>query len=1762
MDPVPDPQVDVMNDPAYNTNPPNDGTQEGVGEPDHCRICRSEGTPEEPLFHPCKCSGSIKFVHQECLMEWLQHSQKKHCELCKTPFQFTKLYDPEMPSTIPTPLFLKRLFRHLVQNVILWARGALVGFVWLGWLPWCVRWMWRGWFWIGDGGWQGFYTRNAARESSSLAASLSTGTPYIGNGTSPAVGQGIIQFLSSPDLMAGKMSPVNGGAVNDSVLGNTTTSRIYPNGLFFDSNPFSNLTRYQAVNNVIIDTLEGQLLTALIVVSFILIFLIREWVVQQQPALAGGAAAAMLPQMEVREENQQLPAEEEDEEDDNDDDDDDDQDLPPFGTQEEAEEEEGRYHRHYHEAEDYDGEELARPRLRAIAPVRRRRFLPYDQSAPVDNGDTGFESTERPGQGHILGSGSRDASVDNVRETSSESSSNHPTRPHVNREVIARAAEVRREMEEKLSFLENAASRYDFGQPTSNDRSFKFRASPGNDHTPESGSSSGSRISERDGVKLPSTISKYNEDYPSTLGGRGMQAVDSHRNNFQKPHRRESIGGDADLNFGLQSNNHDSPEKQESYSDRPFASYLGPGATGGSSSHHAPDGPIDRWDIRQSTLEQGMQSNYDNEEQEGEEKPRDKGKGKEIDLSEDMEDTGFGSDDSSTGYLAASDEDEDIETEGNKFKEQSISEFLSGEISVSAAEVENSDSSTQPSTPTTSGSQAALADQQPEAALNFNIGDGQIPRRQLANAGNGHDPARMRQFEAGRVQQPAAQADLVVARGRGAGLWDWIVGDQQDRALAQDLDDMNSDNDEDENEDERDIDEMPLRDAPVIPQDVQQAIADEDAADDFDGIMELIGMRGPMAGLVQNAAISSVLITATVALGVAFPYVTGKICMIILAHPIMFLFIIPVTVVSFSAEFVVDSATCLLFSFLLMLDQVGRFVMRFIGYVIPAMSEMSKSTAITRHFRDWAMDGKNRVIHKLAILESNYSTIRKFPSSGVPPLSWVTRQSWSKVSVGLAWGAEKLGLSQSNETYSMPYLQDLEARAVNISSPAAFINSKFDKVINLIQRNATALLHPKVSVFNHGEPYPLYEWSVWDRVAAVLLGYAFFTMLGAIYLQNARKRNEGPRGVEKLAVELLQQAGGVMKVVLIIGIEMFVFPLYCGLLLDVALLPLFEDATILSRIQFFVDFPLTSIFVHWFVGTCYMFHFALFVSMCRKIMRAGVLYFIRDPDDPSFHPVKDVLDRPVMMQLRKIGFSALIYGVLVLVCLGGVVWSLWLATSAVLPIHWSSNEPVLEFPVDLLFYNFFMPIAVKFFKPSDGLQNMYDWWFKKCARMLRLTSFMFGERKPDEEGHQVRCTWSALFLRKCGDVDNPVKSEAMLKAVQESGVEAYFQRDGGFVRAPASDSVRRPKGSTVFIPVSEDNIRLDQKHDPVDGPTGPNSPELELVYIPPWFRTRIGLVVLGIWVFAAVTGIAVTIGPLLLGRFFLKHLVPNHVKLNDIYAFSVGVYILGGMVYAGTKWKLARKWIRRGVRSAKDSEHFRKATISWAIRAAKISYVLTAFAIVLPTLFALMIEFYVIIPIHTYFSSGEQHVIHFIQDWTLGVLYVKMMGRMLLLDAESPWARALRGVVARGYLDPDVKLATKCFIAPAGGFMLAALLLPLVLGFVAVNTILQNASSTTISQIYRYSYPVVFAIFLIVAGGYALKLLVDSWKQSIRDEVYLTGERLHNHGEAGTATPPTTGVSPIAGPAMAGDIDLPFAEVAGINAILAEELAARNLRGL
>lgn len=55
---------------------------EDEDEGDVCRICRNPGDSDNPLRYPCACSGSIKFVHQDCLLQWLNHSNARNCEVC------------------------------------------------------------------------------------------------------------------------------------------------------------------------------------------------------------------------------------------------------------------------------------------------------------------------------------------------------------------------------------------------------------------------------------------------------------------------------------------------------------------------------------------------------------------------------------------------------------------------------------------------------------------------------------------------------------------------------------------------------------------------------------------------------------------------------------------------------------------------------------------------------------------------------------------------------------------------------------------------------------------------------------------------------------------------------------------------------------------------------------------------------------------------------------------------------------------------------------------------------------------------------------------------------------------------------------------------------------------------------------------------------------------------------------------------------------------------------------------------------------------------------------------------------------------------------------------------------------------------------------------------------------------------------------------------------------------------------------------------
>ena len=47
-----------------------------------CRICWcGELGDDDPLLQPCRCSGSVRYVHKKCNQQWMASSKRAYCEV-------------------------------------------------------------------------------------------------------------------------------------------------------------------------------------------------------------------------------------------------------------------------------------------------------------------------------------------------------------------------------------------------------------------------------------------------------------------------------------------------------------------------------------------------------------------------------------------------------------------------------------------------------------------------------------------------------------------------------------------------------------------------------------------------------------------------------------------------------------------------------------------------------------------------------------------------------------------------------------------------------------------------------------------------------------------------------------------------------------------------------------------------------------------------------------------------------------------------------------------------------------------------------------------------------------------------------------------------------------------------------------------------------------------------------------------------------------------------------------------------------------------------------------------------------------------------------------------------------------------------------------------------------------------------------------------------------------------------------------------------
>lgn len=55
-----------------------------------CRYCYEPASTGRLLYHPCRCSGSIRYVHKDCLVQAIISSKQSKCTTCRHKFSFVK----------------------------------------------------------------------------------------------------------------------------------------------------------------------------------------------------------------------------------------------------------------------------------------------------------------------------------------------------------------------------------------------------------------------------------------------------------------------------------------------------------------------------------------------------------------------------------------------------------------------------------------------------------------------------------------------------------------------------------------------------------------------------------------------------------------------------------------------------------------------------------------------------------------------------------------------------------------------------------------------------------------------------------------------------------------------------------------------------------------------------------------------------------------------------------------------------------------------------------------------------------------------------------------------------------------------------------------------------------------------------------------------------------------------------------------------------------------------------------------------------------------------------------------------------------------------------------------------------------------------------------------------------------------------------------------------------------------------------------------
>ncbi len=579
-----------------------------------------------------------------------------------------------------------------------------------------------------------------------------------------------------------------------------------------------------------------------------------------------------------------------------------------------------------------------------------------------------------------------------------------------------------------------------------------------------------------------------------------------------------------------------------------------------------------------------------------------------------------------------------------------------------------------------------------------------------------------------------------------------------------------------------------------------------------------------------------------------------------------------------------------------------------------------------------------------------------------------------------------------------------------------------------------------------------------DNFLVVLLGYGVLSLCAISYvILNSLLRSRYPRfdsPMTRHVAGMLRYIATIVKILVLILFEFGIFPLGCGWWLDICTLNL-VGGTLESRLTFCRSVPWLSTAGHWLLGIVFMVQISLFVSLLREVLRPELLWFLRNPDDPDFHPFRELVEKPLSRHARRMCLSVLIYVPLVLATVYIPVLICCHFLPEIFPLRFDDFSHSL---IDVPFGNLLVvPLVslVHHSRPGLILRKGLELWINFVGSSLGILH---------------------LVARGDDQVD-PINDIDEGNGLGENG------------------------GPVLRLPDDAGN-RSENDNDSDDEALSTEETELEITDI----RIRAIAMITLAWGTLIVCEFISLSAPIVVGRSLMKLVgFPVH---HDFHSFGMGCYVLlmSAQVLAHMKSFLANV----------DTATLFRTALPRIQMVAKGGVLIVVWLGVIPLLAGILLELTITVPLRV--PHNETPYLYLQQDWALGLLIMKLWNKVVLAGRLNlEWRERVERAREGGFLGmgPNIERTLQEVVLPVLGWTLVALSTPYAVAFGVLP--LFGHSTFVTGVVYRFSYLGIAVTYLLQLAIRSLFSAMRSLHDSIRDDRYLIGKRLYNFRDSPTS---------------------------------------------